>query len=747
MKLFKPTEWIATRTSIRTSRLYVLTCLLTVCVLFFSLQQTATAQAVNIPDSKLRAAIETALGKAAGTPITRAEMANLTSLQSRYNDIRQLTGLESAINLETLDLYGNAVSDISALAALTQLTTLNLGYNRQISDVSALAALTQLTTLDLSSNAVSDISALAALTQLTTLNLGYNRQISDISALAALTRLTRLYLSSNAVSDISALAALTRLTDLYLSSNAVSDISALAALTQLTRLDLSNNVVSDISALAALTRLTDLYLSSNAVSDISALAALTQLTTLNVSNNVVSDISALAALTQLTTLNVSNNAISDVSALAALTQLTTLDLNYNAVSDVSPLTALTAQTSLYFACNLAFGAPGPKIVGPWLWVIAPAPNHHEAFSGSGKDFLAEASGGTVTEQQVALDGATAGDVVGDSVWTQGRISPATYNNIDTLVKAIGLGSGDIRQHVAYGLIAVDSPRVQNTRMYVGYAENLKVWLNGELVHADPQYRYATNYETAFPITLKRGENILLVAVYKRWNNWRGFFGFEAGTDYTVRAQPTGRILAADVNQDGQVTVVDVSMVTASLGQTNPVNPRLDVNGDGIVDGKDIAFVAEFLGQSTDPAAPVSVARPVGLTPETVQHWINLLRIENDGSLTFQHALANLERLLASMVPEKTGLLANYPNPFNPETWIPYQLAERAAVTVSIYSADGKLVRMLELGHQPAGVYQTRSRAAYWNGRNAFGEQVASGVYFYTLTAGEFTATRKMLIRK
>ena len=710
MKLFKPTEWIATRTSIRTSRLYVLTCLLTVCVLFFSLQQTATAQAVNIPDSKLRAAIETALGKAAGTPITRAEMANLTSLQSRYNDIRQLTGLESAINLETLDLYGNAVSDISALAALTQLTTLNLGYNRQISDVSALAALTQLTTLDLSSNAVSDISALAALTQLTTLNLGYNRQISDISALAALTRLTRLYLSSNAVSDISALAALTRLTDLYLSSNAVSDISALAALTQLTRLDLSNNVVSDISALAALTRLTDLYLSSNAVSDISALAALTQLTTLNVSNNVVSDISALAALTQLTTLNVSNNAISDVSALAALTQLTTLDLNYNAVSDVSPLTALTAQTSLYFACNLAFGAPGPKIVGPWLWVIAPAPNHHEAFSGSGKDFLAEASGGTVTEQQVALDGATAGDVVGDSVWTQGRISPATYNNIDTLVKAIGLGSGDIRQHVAYGLIAVDSPRVQNTRMYVGYAENLKVWLNGELVHADPQYRYATNYETAFPITLKRGENILLVAVYKRWNNWRGFFGFEAGTDYTVRAQPTGRILAADVNQDGQVTVVDVSMVTASLGQTNPVNPRLDVNGDGIVDGKDIAFVAEFLGQSTDPAAPVSVARPVGLTPETVQHWINLLRIENDGSLTFQHALANLERLLASMVPEKTGLLANYPNPFNPETWIPYQLAERAAVTVSIYSADGKLVRMLELGHQPAGVYQTRSRA-------------------------------------
>ena len=93
------------------------------------------------------------------------------------------------------------------------------------------------------------------------------------------------------------------------------------------------------------------------------------------------------------------------------------------------------------------------------------------------------------------------------------------------------------------------------------------------------------------------------------------------------------------------------------------------------------------------------------------------------------------------------LLANYPNPFNPETWIPYQLSESANVTVSIYAVNGVLVRRLDLGHQGAGVYRSRSRAAYWDGRNAFGERVASGLYFYTLTAGDFTATRKMLIRK
>ena len=90
---------------------------------------------------------------------------------------------------------------------------------------------------------------------------------------------------------------------------------------------------------------------------------------------------------------------------------------------------------------------------------------------------------------------------------------------------------------------------------------------------------------------------------------------------------------------------------------------------------------------------------------------------------------------------------NFPNPFNPETWIPYQLSKPTDVTITLYAVNGQVVRRLALGYQTAGMYQTRSRAAYWDGRNAFGEPVASGVYFYTLTAGDFSATRKMLIRK
>ena len=103
--------------------------------------------------------------------------------------------------------------------------------------------------------------------------------------------------------------------------------------------------------------------------------------------------------------------------------------------------------------------------------------------------------------------------------------------------------------------------------------------------------------------------------------------------------------------------------------------------------------------------------------------------------------------LSKAVPEENTLFANYPNPFNPETWIPYQLAKPAEVKVAIYATGGRLVRTLSLGHQPAGVYQSKGRAAYWDGTNAQGEPVASGVYFYTLTAGEFRATRKMLIQK
>ena len=133
--------------------------------------------------------------------------------------------------------------------------------------------------------------------------------------------------------------------------------------------------------------------------------------------------------------------------------------------------------------------------------------------------------------------------------------------------------------------------------------------------------------------------------------------------------------------------------------------------------------------------------------EMIEAWIAQARLEDDGSLAFKQGIEKLKNLLASLIPEETALLANYPNPFNPETWMPYQLTTPAQVTLTIYNMNGQLVRRLAVGHQAAGMYWSRSRAAYWDGRNQLGEPVASGLYFYTLTADEFTATRRMLILK
>ena len=101
----------------------------------------------------------------------------------------------------------------------------------------------------------------------------------------------------------------------------------------------------------------------------------------------------------------------------------------------------------------------------------------------------------------------------------------------------------------------------------------------------------------------------------------------------------------------------------------------------------------------------------------------------------------------SIIPSKTLLLPNYPNPFNPETWIPYQLAEESHVRIRIYNTIGQLVRTLDFGKQEARVYTLRDKAAYWDGKDALGQRVASAVYFYQLQAGDFTAVRKMTVLK
>ncbi len=214
------------------------------------------------------------------------------------------------------------------------------------------------------------------------------------------------------------------------------------------------------------------------------------------------------------------------------------------------------------------------------------------------------------------------------------------------------------------------------------------------------------------------------------------------------------LIAEDVNLDGVVDVEDLVTVASSFGKSvaKGTYPNPDVNADGVVDRQDVITVISMLEVAAAAPSIVSQVPPV-FTADMLQRWIARAKQLNDTDADFQNGIQVLEELLATLMivsqatPAETALLPNYPNPFNPETWIPYQLSESADVTVSIHSADGRLVRRLELGQLPAGVYAEKNRAAYWDGRNAQGESVASGVYFYTFSAGDYSATRKMLILK
>ena len=808
-----------------------------------------------IPDPNLRAAIAETLGKAPSEPITETDLARLTRIEADEKGIRNLTGLEHAIRLERIEFRHNSISDLSPLAELVRLDNIKLRGNR-ITDVSPLAGLKNVDWLGLEEN-----------------------NIKDLSPLKELIKLNGIGIEGNPISDVSPLAGMISLEGVRAWNTSISDFSALAELPRLRWIELSGNTVAELPSLNGLKTLRRLEINHTRISDISGLSELTQLQELTLHDNLIKDVSPLKNLKNLTHLNLSHNIISNVSPLAGLTNLKELNLNNNAIRNFSPLKGLAEKIYIKATNNPGvLQQGGPKIAGPWLWVQFPGLEAND-FE---RDVLAGASGREVTELQVATNGAMEGQSVGDSIWTSGKIKSDGWNNIGQMLGARGDASKTF-----YGSITLDSPREQKTKMFAGSADWHKVWLNGELVNKKLHWNYSLDYQEFFPVTLKQGKNVLLVAVWK-WDSWvSGYFGFAPDAEYTVLdpgirfslstnatqiqkgdtftlrlnaanitdlagwqtdiafdpallkannvsegsflkqgggqtffqkgtiknrqgkiagikaarisqggvkgegtllslrftaiARGEGRVVlrnfragsstgqtiqatppdtlivvkrnvptvpAWDVNKDGVTNAKDVALVTDALGQNPPRNPRTDVNGDGVVNGKDLAIVAEHLGERAAPAAPsvAGVYNP-DISREMVEHALNILHAADDGSFTFQRGIANLEALLALFVPDNTALLHNYPNPFNPETWIPYQLAEAADVMLHIYTANGALVRTLHLGHQPAGIYQHKSRAAYWDGRNEIGESVASGIYFYTVFIGDFTATRKMLIMK
>ena len=202
----------------------------------------------------------------------------------------------------------------------------------------------------------------------------------------------------------------------------------------------------------------------------------------------------------------------------------------------------------------------------------------------------------------------------------------------------------------------------------------------------------------------------------------------------------------DVNGDGSVDSKDVDalIVAVAAGITDA---KYDVNGDGKVDIFDVSAVSSNRSDGA-AAAPALLGTKLSIVQiDRLQEQIDLLIASNDRSPDAMRLLTYLHQLIVMARPEKTQLLANYPNPFNPETWIPYELATDTNVRITIYNTQGVVIRTLELGHQSSGYYTGRDRAAYWDGRNALGEQVASGIYFYQFETDDMSSMRKMVILK
>ncbi len=272
------------------------------------------------------------------------------------NALREATGFTGVLlysevrSMESLDLSGKGLTDISDLAKFTGLKELNIN-NNEITDISPLAGLTQLTDLYMRENGITDVSPLAGMKRMTVLGFGGNN-VTDISALAGMTQMEELYIWHNDIEDISVLSNMKGLRLLNAEQNRIKDISALSGLTELFELLLYQNDINDISPLAGLKKLTRLELDGNAFSDISPLRGLAQMETLSLGGNYIADLGPLEDMKNLIELYLWSNEIRDITPLSGLKKLLVLDLEDNYIEDISPLSGLKKLQQLSVADNM-----------------------------------------------------------------------------------------------------------------------------------------------------------------------------------------------------------------------------------------------------------------------------------------------------------------------------------------------------------------------------------------------------------
>ena len=288
----------------------------------------------------------------------------------------------------------------------------------------------------------------------------------------------------------------------------------------------------------------------------------------------------------------------------------------------------------------------------------------------------------------------------------------SVTKVSDLLTALGVDSVTVAANGGFVAVAAagdpggDGPVMGDAAYMVTSAADDRVpvlgsgWSNGDAASAAPIALAGYNVDNQTPVLDVRGSVVDEITGLARE-------GFRVKVKNLSTKAALSRVSSVEAADGYNMTFVDLTDAHAAR----------------------VGDVLEISANSPDPL--------VGVKP--VRHIVTIDDVKSNR--------IQLENLIAYEIPAETELLRNYPNPFNPETWIPYHLAEDADVSLTIYDTTGRLVRTIDMGHQTAAKYDTRSKAIYWDGRNQFGEQVASGLYFYSLIAGDFSATRRMVILK
>ena len=735
---------------------------------------------VSIPDANLAAAVRQALGLAPSDAITQLGMLELTRLKANFEKIADLTGLEHAIHLIWLEIPILQIIDLSPLAHLTNLTYLSL--ENTPSDISALSGLANLTYLRLVSNSLSDISPLAGLTNLGALRL-WNTSISDISPVSGLTTLTDLFLGYSNVSDISPVAGLTNLTKLYLRGNSISDISPLIANTGLgsgDTVDIQENPLSYQSIHAHI-----LTLQSRGVTV--EFDNRTPTPPLKISGDNQQEIpgtilkypfvvevrdqngEVFAGVPVTFTVTTGGGTLSVTSTTTDENGRaeSTLTLGSDAGMNIVSVSTTGIQQTVTFsaAAEIEFDLSMPSGIS-----LIHVPLKVTAVDGAAKTItsiadLYDALGGassvnfliTYDSQTqewlsyfVPSDKGTPADrrLTDDLGIIAGMKSPTSVR-----LKGDALGTdGSSTIALSQGLNLVALPlnnsrinRVSDLFALDGIGGNVPVIILTD----DGEFKLVGRADDPGDIEITGGQSFILTAQRAAIVEISG----EAWTNVAgTSAAPQGALTGIEVGDTTPVLALRGSIVDEGTGvskagfRVKVKNLSTDRALSTVTGDEGNSYQLTVVDIETGRAATVGDILEVSVQSPNPFIGVKPLRYTVTAE-DVKRGLTQLPELVAYEIPAETELLRNYPNPFNPETWIPYRLAEDAFVSLTIYNRVGQIVRTFDVGHQTAAVYENRSKAVYWDGRNGLGEQVASGVYFYHLSAGDFSATRKMLILK